>query len=266
MLGCLFYLCLLLFLSELKFKSMKYLRAFYRLAFVFFGSWAFVNYSWLKFKFKGRTKKGAAELIGKWSMKIVRALNIEIDLQGTIPEESCLVLPNHRGYLDVFIMMGLCPSAIVAKKEISYWPVLHLGFKLYDVVLVNRSSQKSRMETLQAVKKEISEGGKMILFPEGTTHKGPLTKKFKSGTFRIAAELGAKVVPVAIEFYDDNDSWINEDTFVAHFFRQMGKKKTRVKIRFGELQSKSDFKELMCSTQSWIDNSLLELRKEFNKA
>jgi len=102
----------------------------------------------------------------------------------------------------------------------------------------------------------------VTVFPEGTTYKGPLTRPFKKGTFKIAADAGIPVIPMAIHFEDENDAWIDDDTFVGHFFRQMGKPVTKVHLQFGEPILNRDFKILQETTRLQIDSMLQKIQSE----
>lgn len=221
----------------------------------------FIQSSFIYFKFKGHSRKNAFFLLQRWNKKIVKTLNVKIEVFGEIPKEKCLVLPNHRSYLDIFIMQSLYPASMVGKIELLKWPVLRLGMKDFYMILVDRSNTRSRGKTMLKIRNELNAGGSIILFPEGTTYRGPLTKDFKTGTFKLAAESNLNIIPVAIEFEDKDDCWIDDDTFVAHFFRQMGKKETKVKVVFGETLKGENYKDLVKTTKDWIDQSLIRLNK-----
>lgn len=99
----------------------------------------------------------------------------------------------------------------------------------------------------------------VALFPEGTTFKGPLTKPFKNGSFKIAAESGFPVIPVAIHYNDEKDAWIDDDTFIGHFFRQMSKPFIRATVRYGEPLTSTDYAVLRDKTREQINSMLQEI-------
>jgi hypothetical protein len=69
---------------------------------------------------------------------------------------------------------------------------------------------------------------------------------------------------MAIHFEDENDAWIDDDTFVGHFFRQMGKPVTKVHLQFGEPIVSSDFVFLQENTRQQIDSMLLKIQLELS--
>ena len=101
-----------------------------------------------------------------------------------------------------------------------------------------------------------------MLFPEGTSYKGPLTKPFKNGSFKIAADAGIPVIPMAIHYKDINDAWVDDDTFLGHFFRQMSKPVTHVSIRYGKPLTHADYKVLQTETRKQIHAMLEEIIAE----
>ena len=67
------------------------------------------------------------------------------------------------------------------------------------------------------------------------------------------------VLPCAIHFADANDAWIGDDPFLFHFFRQMGKRKTTVKVWFGEPKLANNAHQLKDHIQHTIDQKLNDL-------
>ena len=168
-------------------------------------------------------------------------------------------MPNHRSYIDIFIVSGLTPAALVGKAELKKWPFGKLAAKVTNSILVDRSEIKSLIKTMNAIKASVNQGIPVTLFPEGTTYKGPLTKKFKNGSFKIAADAEIPVIPMAIHFKDVEDAWVGKDTFLSHFFRQMGKPTTKVYLKYGEPIIEDDYKALQKKTRNKIDSMIQEI-------
>ena len=64
---------------------------------------------------------------------------------------------------------------------------------------------------------------------------------------------------MAIHFKDVEDAWIGKDTFLGHFFRQMGKPVTKVYIRYGKPVFNGDHKILQTETREQIDKMLQDI-------
>ena len=194
-----------------------------------------------------------------WGKSIIFFFGIIIDRNELPLNQNFILMPNHRSYLDIFIVAGLTPSALVGKAEIEKWPFGKLGAKVTNSILVNRSEIRSLVTTMNKIKSSISQNIPVTLFPEGTTYKGPLTKPFKNGSFKIAADAGIPVIPMAIHYKDTDDAWVDKDTFVGHIFRQMGKPITKVCIHYGSPILNADYKALQEETKEQIEDMLIQL-------
>ena len=109
------------------------------------------------------------------------------------------------------------------------------------------------------IKQTVNLGIPVILFPEGGTYEGPLTKPFKNGSFQIAADSKIPVIPMAIHYKDVNDAWIGSDTLLRHFFSQMSKPITKAYIRYGNPVTGSDYKQIQAETREQIDSMLTQI-------
>ncbi len=231
--------------------------ALLRLIFVVFMSGYVVVVGWFWLQFSGFSQGLQQWVMRTWGKSILFFLGVNID-RNKLPETNNFILmPNHRSYIDIFIVAGLTPAALVGKAEIKKWPFGKLGAKVTNSILVNRSEIKSMMETMHKIKSSVNQNIPVTLFPEGTTYKGPMTKPFKNGSFKIAADTGISVIPMAIHYKDENDAWVDKDTFIGHFFRQMGKPFSKVYIRYGTPVYNSDYKILQANVKSQI-NEMLE--------
>lgn len=233
--------------------------ALIRLLFVFFISGYVVTIGYIWMKFFGFSKRLQQWVMRTWGKSIVFFLGIKIDRNEIPKNRNFILMPNHRSYIDIFIVAALTPAAMVGKAELKKWPFAKSGVKLTNLILVDRSEIKSLLKTMNEIEISVNKGIPVALFPEGSTFKGPLTKPFKNGSFKIAADTHIPVIPMAIHFKDEEDAWVGNDTFLAHFFRQMGKPITRVFIQYGTPVSGSDYKQIQHQTREQIDTMLQQI-------
>ncbi|HKI89615.1 MAG TPA: lysophospholipid acyltransferase family protein [Draconibacterium sp.] len=233
--------------------------ALVRLLFVVFMSGYVVIIGWVWLKFFGFSRRLQQWVMRTWGKSILFVLGVKIDRNELPQTRNFILMPNHRSYIDIFIVAGLTPAALVGKAEIKKWPFGKLGAKVTNSILVDRTKIKSLVTTMNRIKDSVSQNIPVTLFPEGTTYKGPLTKPFKNGSFKIAADAGIPVIPMAIHYKDVNDAWVDKDTFVGHIFRQMGKPVSKVYIRYGSPIYNSDHKILQKETREQIDGMLTEI-------
>ena len=115
-------------------------------------------------------------------------------------DQNYIVVCNHNSFLDVMVTNPFLPHAskTIAKKSMASIPLFGWIYR-WGSVLVDRSSEQSRIQSYQAMKKVLAQGMDMLLFPEGTRNKTskPLGK-FQSGAFRLAVETGKPIIAVVI--------------------------------------------------------------------
>jgi 1-acyl-sn-glycerol-3-phosphate acyltransferase len=207
-------------------------------------------------------KRSFKFITAKWWGRSALFLLGFIVKRNQLPKQPVYILmPNHRSYVDIFLMAAYSPSAFIAKAEIAKWPLIGIALKHCKAIFVKRDSLKSMVNTMEAISQSIENGISVTLFPEGTTTSGPGTKVFKSGSFKMAAEMNAAIIPCAISYLDPNHAWVGDDTFIVHFFRQMWKPFSFVQVRFGEPIKSTDMDLLKEQTKLAIDTMLEKMDK-----
>ncbi len=235
--------------------------AFIRLLLLIAGSFLFLSGGLAGYYFARSKIHFSRKLLKGWGSYCITLLNIDIDLHGQIPGYKCLVVSNHRSYLDILIYQAVFPVSMVAKAELKTWPIIGWAVKVSRMILVDRSKMKSLIQTMQLIADEIQAGNNVLVFPEGTTFKGPDTLPFKSGVFDVGIKSHIPVVPATIYYQNENDAWVGDDNFIGHFFRQMGKWKTCVSIWFNEPLEHPEPKSLRDLCRKVIEENLVYFSK-----
>jgi 1-acyl-sn-glycerol-3-phosphate acyltransferase len=197
-----------------------------------------------------------------WGKSIIFVCGIKVHKNKKPGAGNFIIMPNHRSYTDIFLVAAYSPAGFVAKAELMNWPLLKTGARLTNSIFVSRTDIKSLISTMHKIKSSVDKQIPVAIFPEGTTSKGPLTRPFKNGSFKIAADAKIPVIPMAIHYKDIKDSWIDNDTFVVHFLKQMSKPVTKVFICYGTPHYNSDYKILQKTTREQIDQMLTRMIKK----
>ncbi len=198
-----------------------------------------------------------------WKQFLVQVMGIDVEIQGDIPSRPGLIMPNHRSYADILILPSEVPLVFVAKAEVERWPVLGWGANSVHTVWVDRACPDSRKKTREQILERLDRDESVIVFPEGTTHRGPEALDLKKGMFHVAAMGEIPIFPVAIEYENQDMAWIGADTFVPHFIANFGRKRIRVKVRFGNSFQHEDHDILRNQVHKWMNKNLFELRDEW---
>ncbi len=194
----------------------------------------------------------------RWARTLLKMVGVHSFHEGTAPDFPCIVVSNHRSYLDPILMLCNVDGYPVAKAELASWPVIGSGAKMAGILYLRREHSGSRANALRMMEEKVQEGFSVIIFPEGTTSGLPGTLPFKKGVFQLAAKSGIPVVPVALVFQDREDFWIGKETFVSHAGRRFREKKIRVKVCYGPVLHGDNPDELCLQTQNWIETRLLQ--------
>lgn len=199
-----------------------------------------------------------------WQRCMTWGLNIKIEQEGSAPIEPGIIMANHRSYIDVLMIQSRTPLVFVAKSSVKSWPIIGWGGDGLHTVWVDRSSKESRKKTRAQLAARLKSGESVVVFPEGTTHKGPESLEFKPGMFFAVAKEGLPVYPLAIEYQDQDVAWIDDDLFLPHFAQTFKKPVIRVKACYGGAIVNSDGEQLRLYTHSWINQRLISTRKQWD--
>ena len=194
----------------------------------------------------------------RWAQRVLNGVGVRVERIGTPPDFPCLVMANHRSYLDPILILQQVNGYPVAKAELAQWPLIGKGAQWAGILYVRRDRSESRISTLKAIAEVVLEHGfPVILFPEGTTSDLPGMLPLKKGGFRTAAKWNLPVVPVAISFEDPNDYWIGHISFLQHAWKQFQKRTIAVRVCYGPAITGQDSATLETEARQWIENQLI---------
>jgi 1-acyl-sn-glycerol-3-phosphate acyltransferase len=119
---------------------------------------------------------------------------------GRLPYGPFVAVSNHASNLDPLVLIAALPRpvAFVAKREMFSWPVVGAYARRLGAVPVERGRPGSRVRAFREVARAADAGRPVHVFPESTISPEPGLLPFRLGAFRLAAERGLPIVPVAI--------------------------------------------------------------------
>jgi 1-acyl-sn-glycerol-3-phosphate acyltransferase len=201
----------------------------------------------------------------KWARGMVRLLNFKLDISGPRPpEETALYICNHRSSLDPLILLSDIKAWPVSRHEVKNWPLVGKGGEKTGIIFVDKSSRESRAMVKEALLREMQSGKSILIFPEGRTNVKLTTATFQKGSFEQAAAGGYPVIPISMEYKYKTDYWDHSDSFTAHFVKNFGKRETPIRIIYGDPIRSDNSWTLLRQAQSWIDEHILEIRREWD--
>ncbi len=200
----------------------------------------------------------------KFVRQAIRALGIELQVEGTVPTETTLMVSNHRSMLDPLILSSPINAYIVSKAEVAKYPLIGRGADETGIIYVKREAVSSREAAKNAIRDGLKSGKTIMIYPEGTTSNQETTIDFRMGSFKVAAEEGIPVTPIALDYKNADDYWFHSP-LLAHMVKVLGQKKIHAKIIIGEPIKSDDARFLMRTSREWVNEQILRMRKEWSE-
>lgn len=164
-----------------------------------------VGLVWLATAAFDRDRIAAGWLLRRFGSALCRIFPFwHVRVEGTLPEGPFVLAPNHRSWLDIFVLSRL-PREMkwVTKAEIFSVPWSGWLFRMSADIPVRRGDTDSGSEALARARTYLEHGVPVVFFPEGTRSRDGKLRPFKAGAFDTAARAGVPVVPVAITGTDE---------------------------------------------------------------
>ena len=157
-----------------------------------------------------------------WCRVFVRALDVDLKLihknTQTLPEQYILIA-NHPSVLEDFAVPALFDIYPLAKAGVRDWIVLGRISDYAGTVFVKRGSADSRQAALQSLVDAVKAGKNIVIFPEGGC-KGPrICEKFQTGAFDISLQTGIPILPVFLQYIDQQTFEWTDETLVKKLWQ-----------------------------------------------
>jgi len=138
-----------------------------------------------------------------WADWLLQTNGIRISVRGLENLEkghSYILLSNHTSILDIPGIISAFPFPVrfIAKKSLAWIPIFGWNLHLSGHILIDRKRAQSALKSSKKAASLLKSGVSIIVFPEGTRSPDGQVKEFKGGTFLLAAESRAPIVPVSI--------------------------------------------------------------------
>jgi 1-acyl-sn-glycerol-3-phosphate acyltransferase len=171
----------------------------------------------------------------RWGSSLVRASGGQVELVpgSQVPPHTRarLVVANHRSPFDIGVLLSLFGGNALSRADLAEWPVLGLAARRAGTIFVDRKSGGSGAAALRSIRRRLSEGASILVFPEGATFEGDEVRPFKPGAFAALRGLDVEVVPVGLA-YDPGAEFV-EESFVEHVVRVTARPVTRCVVNIG---------------------------------
>ncbi len=132
----------------------------------------------------------------------VAGVRVEVDgLEHLVTGRAQIIMANHQSYFDIWALMAGLPVSLrfITKKELAGIPILSGAMRAAGHVFIDRNRAHSAGDTIRAAGDRMrAEGLTLVMFPEGTRSPDGELGRFLRGSFGLAIETQAHVIPTAI--------------------------------------------------------------------
>jgi 1-acyl-sn-glycerol-3-phosphate acyltransferase len=160
-------------------------------------------------------------------------LNIKVTVSGVAEQferGGTVIISNHFGYIDGFVLGSIFPAVFVTKREVKKWPVIGLWTTLYGTIFIDRQRKDQVGLLVSEMSRKLKQGANILLFPEGRATNGERMLPFQTAPLAAPLRNRSIIVPVTLVYkrIDDKEvSKANRDLiycyddmdFVPHFWK-----------------------------------------------
>lgn len=155
-------------------------------------------------------------LIRWWSRGVLRICGVRLATHGTVAEnQGMLVVLNHVSWIDIYVVHALAATRFVAKSEIRSWPLIGYLCDRTGTLFIERGRRHAVHAANQKVTQVLAEGGRVGVFPEGTTTLGDRLLPFHANLIQAAIEAKVPLVPMALRYSLSSGARADEAAYVG---------------------------------------------------
>lgn len=145
--------------------------------------------------------RAAHAVIRLWARIVLELCGIRVGLEDRSGHpDPAVYAANHSSALDIPILFAHLPVGfrIIYKRSLSLIPFVGWCLAAAGHVAIDRGNAFSAKRSLERAAARIRGGTSVAVFPEGTRSPDAEVRHFKRGSFSLAIQAGAPVVPVSL--------------------------------------------------------------------
>ncbi|MGW3559091.1 lysophospholipid acyltransferase family protein [Streptomyces sp. NPDC000963] len=175
-------------------------------------------------------------LVRLWARTVVRAFGVRVRYGGSpVATGPLLVVAHHVSWLDVPLLAAVLPARMVAKAEVRHWPVLGVLAALGGTLFIDRDRIRALPGTVRAMTGVLAGGGRVAVFPEGSTWCGRERGRFRPAAFQAALDADCAVQPVRIDYRPaDAAAYVGDDPLGTSLWRVVTTRRLTAEVRLAD--------------------------------
>jgi 1-acyl-sn-glycerol-3-phosphate acyltransferase len=140
--------------------------------------------------------------VSAWSQRMLKALGIELHVDGHTSTQPILLVSNHVSWLDILAINAVRPVRFVSKSGVRRWPVLGFMVASAGTLFIERERKRDALRVVHQMAEALQAGDSLAVFPEGTTSEGPKPLPFHANLLQAAISTQTPIQAVALRYSD----------------------------------------------------------------
>ncbi|NJM10842.1 MAG: 1-acyl-sn-glycerol-3-phosphate acyltransferase [Synechococcaceae cyanobacterium SM1_2_3] len=175
-----------------------------------------------------------------WSQWLCWMMGVRIKATGQPPSSGpVLFVANHLSWLDIFCIAAHCPTHFLAKGAVADWPLFGWLARRAGTAFIRRGSDNGAGEAAEQLTWRLRNGGRVLIFPEGTSTTGETVRRFYPRLFQAAIHARCLVQPIALRYpHPDgahpNVPFVGDAALLPHLWQLLGERQITAEISFCE--------------------------------
>ncbi|MEX2577229.1 MAG: lysophospholipid acyltransferase family protein, partial [Halofilum sp. (in: g-proteobacteria)] len=134
-----------------------------------------------------------------WALRLICGVRWRVEGREHLPDEPVIFFSKHQSTWETLALVMLLPPQVhVLKRELLWIPFFGWGLAAIRPIAIDRSGGHAAVEQLVGQgRQRLASGRCVMVFPEGTRVLPGHSVRYRMGGAVLAAETGAKVVPLA---------------------------------------------------------------------
>ena len=189
----------------------------------------------------GSVPRWRALVFHRWARIIVRALGMEVTVEGSPPPSPFLLVSNHLSYVDIVLIVSRVPCTFVARADLKEWPLFGPMVPAGGTVFLDRGLKRDIPRVIEQLMVPYKAGVGVVIFPEGTSSNGENVPPFRSSLLEPAAQGRFPVYYASIRYETpegqpsarESVCWWGNMEFLPHLIGLFGLSRFSAHLTFG---------------------------------
>ncbi len=174
-----------------------------------------------------------------WSWVLCRIMGVQIVVSGQPQAGAVLFVANHLSWLDIYCIASVCPTHFLAKREVADWPLVGWLARRAGTAFIRRGGDNGAGEAAEQLIWRLRNGGRVLVFPEGTSTTGATVRRFYPRLFQAALHARCPVQSIALRYWHPAGThptvpFVGDASLLPHLWRLLGEQRIVAELRFGD--------------------------------